>query len=158
MTYQNGKIYCIRNHIDDEVYIGSTTQLLCKRMVKHRHDMKLKQHVKVYTKMNELGIDKFYIELIENYPCESKEELCKREGHFIREMGTLNSVIAGRTQKEWKIEHKEHIKEYQENNKYSIQAYHKSYTEEHKEKRKEYNEVNRVEILEKKRLYRIKNT
>ena len=102
MTYQNGKIYCVRNHIDDDVYVGSTTQLVCKRMVKHRHDMKLKQHVKVYTNMNELGIDKFYIELIENYPCESKEELCKREGHFIREMGTLNSVIAGRTQKEWK--------------------------------------------------------
>ena len=97
MTYQNGKIYCIRNHTDDDVYIGSTTQLLCNRMVKHRHDMKRKPDMKVYKKMHELGIDKFYIELIENYPCESKEELCKREGHFIREMGTLNSSIAGRT-------------------------------------------------------------
>ena len=33
----------------------------------------------------------------------------------------------------------------------------KMYNQEFKDKRKEYNEINRVEILEKKRLYRIKN-
>ena len=97
MTYQNGKLYCIRNHIDDDVYIGSTTQLLCKRMVKHRHEMKRKPDMKVYSKMNELGVEKFYIVQIENCPCVNKEELLKREGHFIREMGTLNSSIVGRT-------------------------------------------------------------
>ena len=31
------------------------------------------------------------------------------------------------------------------------------YNQEFKDKRKEYNEINRVDILEKKRLYRIKN-
>jgi len=100
-------------------------------MVKHRHEMKRKPDMKVYTNMHELGIDKFYIELIENYPCESKEELCKREGHFIREIGTLNSSVAGRTKD--------------------------MYYQECKDKILEYRETNRVEILEKKRLYRIKN-
>ena len=68
-------------------------------MVKHLHEMKRKPDMKVYTKMNELGIDKFYIELIEHYPCKGKEEVCKREGHVIREMETLNSSVAGRTMK-----------------------------------------------------------
>ena len=29
--FSKGKIYCIRNNIDDEIYIGSTTQPLSKR-------------------------------------------------------------------------------------------------------------------------------
>ena len=29
-NYQNGKIYCIRNYINDEIYVGSTTQALSK--------------------------------------------------------------------------------------------------------------------------------
>jgi hypothetical protein len=47
--------------------------------------------------MNELGIDNFYIELYENYSCSSKEELNRREGEIIRDIGNLNHVIAGRT-------------------------------------------------------------
>ena len=36
MTYNNGTIYCIRNTVDDEIYVGSTTQPLCKIMAGHR--------------------------------------------------------------------------------------------------------------------------
>ena len=46
---------------------------------------------------------------------ENKEELRKREGFFIREMGTLNSCIAGRSKKDWTIENHEHVVE-QKNN------------------------------------------
>ncbi len=129
MKYQNGKIYSIRNHIDDDVYIGSTVVLLSKRMVKHRCEMNRNTKFKVYTKMNELGVDKFYIELIENFPCGNKEELRQREGHFIRELGTLNSSVAGRTKK--------------------------MYNDEFKYKYKEYREINKVEILKTKKEYRI---
>ena len=34
--YSQGKIYQILNTITDDVYIGSTTQLLCNRMKSHR--------------------------------------------------------------------------------------------------------------------------
>ena len=71
--------------------------------------------------MNEIGIEHFEIEEIEKFPCESKEELRKREGHYIKELGTLNTLIAGRTNKEYKEENKEFIKEwkkqYYQNNK-----------------------------------------
>ena len=42
--------------------------------------------------MNELGIEHFYIELIEKHPCDSKEELLQKEGEHIRKIGTLNTI------------------------------------------------------------------
>ena len=135
--YKNGKIYCIRNNINDDIYVGSTTQPLCKRMAYHRQDAKKenKMHQTFYSKVNEIGIENFYIELIEDYPCESVEQLRKREGEFIREMGTLNHVIAGRTGKEWLEQNKEKVKEY-------FKEYHK-----------EYDKANRDNILEYKKEY-----
>ena len=111
-SYRNGKIYCIRNTIDDEVYVGSTCQLLSKRMAVHRRDMTgYKKNRKLYSKMNELGKDTFYIELIEDYPCDNVAQLTRREGQLIREIGTLNHAIAGRTKKEWGKDNEEHLKE-----------------------------------------------
>ncbi len=48
--------------------------------------------------MNEIGFDRFRIQLIEDYPCSDKYELRQREGYWIRQMGTLNMKVAGRTQ------------------------------------------------------------
>jgi group I intron endonuclease len=80
--YKNGRIYKLLNRIDDECYVGSTCQPLSKRMVYHRWDATRpkRQHYPLYTKMKEYGIENFYIELIEAYPCENNEELRKREG------------------------------------------------------------------------------
>ena len=89
MTYQNGKIYCIRNTIDDDIYVGSTTQLLSERMCLHRSKVKANLHHKLYLKMYKFGLDKFYIELIENCPCSSKEELRKSECFFCSTNGNL---------------------------------------------------------------------
>ncbi len=57
--------------------------------------------------MNEIGLDKFYIELYEIYSCSSKEELNKKEGEIIRLIGTLNMQIAGRTDTEYYVDNKE---------------------------------------------------
>ena len=51
--------------------------------------------------VKEIGHDRSFIELVELYPCTTKEELRARDGHFIRERGTLNTKVAGRTRKEW---------------------------------------------------------
>ena len=68
--------------------------------------------------MNELGSDKFYIELYEIFKCVSKEELKKHEGKIIREIATMNMRIAGRTIKEWYNDNKDtKVKEYNTNNK-----------------------------------------
>ena len=45
--------------------------------------------------MHELGAEHVYIELIEYDSCNDVYELRAREGHFIRQLGTLNKQIAG---------------------------------------------------------------
>ena len=115
MNYKHGKIYSIRNTVDDDIYIGSTCQRLSQRMVKHRFNAKQEvcSNYRLYQKMNELGIDKFYIELVIEYPCENKDQLRAKEGEYIREVGTLNMLIAGRTTKHYREEHKEKMSKYQ---------------------------------------------
>ena len=106
--YQKSKIYAIRNNLNDEIYIGSTSSELCKRMVKHRSTAKqepFKSPFHLY--MNENGIENFYIELVEECPCENIEQLRKREGELIREMGSLNKKIAGRSFQEYSKTYKQ---------------------------------------------------
>ena len=97
MNYSNGKIYQILNTVDDSCYVGSTTQPLCKRMAMHRQRARTGADRIVYTKMRGLGVANFYIELLEDYPCNNAGQLRMREGYFIREIGTLNQRKARRT-------------------------------------------------------------
>ena len=144
--YINGRIYKILNYIDNEVYVGSTCLPLSKRMATHRDNARRpeKQHYLLYTKMMEYGIENFYIELIEAYPCENMGELRKREGHFIREVGTLNKLIAGRTRQE-------HRREYRRDNREKVLTLKKEYYQDNREKelawRKEYHQNNREKGL-----------
>ena len=66
-NYQNGKVYAIRSHSTDKIYIGSTTQLLFKRLSGHVADYK-RNHIVSSRKIIELG--DYYIELLCDYPCE----------------------------------------------------------------------------------------
>ena len=148
MEYRHGKIYQILNNIDDSVYVGSTCQSLSERMSKHRWSMKTNRHKGLLCdRIEEFGIDAFYIELIEEYPCNSKEQLRAREGHYIRERGTLNKQIAGRTKQEFNQEwYKKNVgynHKYYEQNKDIILEQNKLYRETHKDM-----------ILEQSKLYR----
>ena len=143
--YTNGRIYKILNYMDNEVYVGSTCQPLSKRMAKHRVEMNSETtaHKPLYKKMKEHGVEHFYIELIEVHPCENGEQLRKREGHYIREIGTLNKKIEGRTKKE-----------YREENRERFQARDKEYREENRERIKEYREENRERIRAREKEYK----
>ena len=55
--------------------------------------------------------DDAYIELIEECPCNDKNELNRREGQMIREMNCVNKRIEGRTGKEYREDNKEYIKQ-----------------------------------------------
>ena len=67
-------------------------------MVEHRSKAKADNNIKIYNAMKELGIENFNIILIENYPCNNKEELLSRENYNIRLYDTIkngyNGVIA----------------------------------------------------------------
>ncbi len=111
--YKNGKIYTIRCKNDDSlIYVGSTVQPLFKRWHQHKNDVKRKNNLLLYQKISETNIEDWYIELYEEFSCENKEQLNKREGEIIREIGTLNKRIAGRTQKDWNEANKDKMSEY----------------------------------------------
>jgi hypothetical protein len=89
-SYSNGKIYQVLNRINNEVYVGSTCSKLRKRMTDHRR--RADEHEgKLYDEMRRVCTTHFYIELIENYPCDNKDDLTAREQFYIRERGTLNN-------------------------------------------------------------------
>ena len=117
--YQNGTIYklwCVDN---DLVYYGSTVQPLYQRLHHHKcksNDCKSKLLFESSTDVR--------IELVEKFACNDKNELNAREGYYIRNYDCVNKKVSGRTQKEYRQEHKEEIAEYN-----------KQYHQENKEER-----------------------
>lgn len=109
--YSKGKIYALKTYQSDDVYIGSTTQALCQRKGGHKRNFnRYKKGKYCYvTSFKLCEYDDMYIELIENYPCATQEELHKREGEIIREINCVNKVIAGRSKKQWYEENKERL-------------------------------------------------
>jgi len=93
--YQKGKIYTIRNKKDPNlIYVGSTCDVyLSNRMSKHRVDSRRYPNNHFYKIIEDWN--DWYIELYENFPCNDKNELTKREGEVIRQIGTLNNKNAG---------------------------------------------------------------
>jgi hypothetical protein len=76
--FSKGKIYCIRSHQTDKVYVGSTVQKhLCMRMAGHKRDFKYYKNGKhsYVTSFDILQYDDAYIELIEDFPCENRNQL-----------------------------------------------------------------------------------
>ncbi len=150
--YSKGQIYTIRNRNDDnKIYVGSTIEPLYKRFYKHKSDSHREEHInmKIYIEVNGDWTN-WYIELYENYPCNSKKELKKREGEVIRLIGTLNSRIEGRNSKEYYIDNSNKIKE--QVNQYRIEN-----PDVIKERKRQYYIKNKDKINEKIKQYRIEN-
>jgi hypothetical protein len=108
-----GRVYSIRSHQTSDIYIGSTTQILCKRLSDHRRTYKsyLNGICGYVSSYEILPYEDAYIELIFEGEFESKYALMKKEGEYIREMDCVNKVIPGRTKQEYRDEHKDKAKE-----------------------------------------------
>jgi hypothetical protein len=90
-NYKEGKIYLLRSFQTDDVYIGSTCQSLAKRKGQHKGDYKRHSETSRYVSSFKLcQYEDMYIELLEEYPCESKEQLHRKEGMFIRDLECVN--------------------------------------------------------------------
>ena len=85
-NYKNGKTYKLISDETDFIYVGSTTQQLSKRLYEHKRDSKKGCKSKVYETMRDVGIDTFRIVLINEFPCENKEHLCKEEERCRKEI------------------------------------------------------------------------
>ena len=124
--YNNSCIYKIWKH--NFIYIGSTCNFK-QRMYSHKYRCNNINSINYNNKIYQTirlngGWNNFEKEIIENVSCNSKKELCILEGNFIKQFGNLNSKIAGRTYKEYRIDNREIInnkkRKYREINKERI--------------------------------------
>ena len=140
--YVNSKIYQITDNAYTNCYIGSTYSTLAKRMSQHRDDYnryiigKIAQTCS-YDIFDEFGVENCKIELVESYPCESRDDLNKCEGYWIRETQCVNRVMTGRTRHQYREDNRdtiaEHKKEYAATHKDVITASQKSWAQGNKE-------------------------
>ena len=143
--YSLGKIYTIRHPASKKYYIGSTCQKYLSRYFNSNKSAYICGRLtKTVNKLFDIGVDDCYIELLENYPCNDKNELTKREGELIRlhKNNLVNKRIEGRTIKEYCVDNIETKKKYDE--QYRIDN-----SETIKQKRKEYRIDNNDKLKQK---------
>ena len=176
--YQQGKIYKIISNQTNDIYYGSTSErLLSRRFANHRSAYKkwLNGNLDYTTSYEVLKCNNCKIILVENFPCNSKDELKAREQFYIDNNVCVNKFKAmtlmsqkeykKEYSKEWYIKNKDKTtsqrKIYRNNNKEKISHHNNEYYTKNKEKvlnqKKTYYAENRDKILEEHKQYYIKN-
>ena len=158
VDYSKSLIYklCCKNPEIKEIYVGSTTNFI-KRKYQHKSDCYNKNrnhynHYKYQFIRNNGGFDNWDMVLIENYPCDNKRELEKKERYFMELLNaTLNTKKSYLSEEEKIEQQKECVKDYRENNKDKIKEHKKNNNE--KNKKKKYNCVcgSNLRLADKKR-------
>lgn len=128
VNYQLGKIYKIVDLDSNKCYVGSTCEpTLARRLAKHVGDYKqyLKGKGKYISSYIVLAQDDYDIVLLENYPCNNKDELHSRERHYSQLIPCVNKnknqgLINEMGQKEYK---KQHSQKYYAINKEAIKQH-----------------------------------
>tara|TARA_R110000823_G_scaffold247928_1_gene371625 strand:+ start:27 stop:677 length:651 start_codon:yes stop_codon:yes gene_type:complete len=148
--YKLGKIYMVYPKVDNadegDVYYGSTTVTLARRMTHHRTVKKCSSKLL----FDKYGVENCFIELVEKYPCDTKDELTKKEGEYIRANKCVNKAIPGRTKKEYYDDNSNKILE-------KMKQYYIENVDKRLEYRNQYYDKNSDKILEKMKQYYIEN-
>ena len=155
----NCKIYKITSLNNPElVYYGHTCQTLSSRFSKHK-TLSNKSSSKIIIEKGDA-----IIILVEDYPCESRDQAKSREAYYVLNNPCVNKCVPGRTKTEYYEDNKkeilEHKKECYELNKEHYLEENKKYMESHKERiqeyKKQYAEKNKEKIQEYKKQYHLK--
>ena len=158
-----GLIYKIFDNTNGNIYYGSTTVTISKRMTGHRSKYKewVAGNARKCKSYDILKNGDYSYSLVEQVEYEDKGELLQRERWYIENNECVNKNIPTRSQDE-KIEyHKEYNKEYYQQNREglleNVMEYRQKNREIINEKRKQYREKNWEEISKKKKEYNQKN-
>jgi hypothetical protein len=146
--YANGKVY--RLLCGGLVYYGSTIQTLTERLYHHNSIGNTCSSKILY----EIG-DEVKIELVEEYPCNSKRELELREQYYISNFECVNLQNAFLTKEERKKYMELFLKDYYLKNSKIIKnrasEYYNLNKEEISKKSKEKYDINKEEILRRRK-------
>ena len=132
--YDDGKIYKVVSDQTTDVYYGSTCSTLYDRYARHTHYYRIGRACSI---KRILKYDDSKIVLVENFPCNNKDELLRRERYYIENNDCVNIQVPLRTVKEYYDDYQQEIiaqkKEYRAVNKEKIKLSSKKYREENKE-------------------------
>ena len=110
--YKNAKIYKIIDNTNNDIYIGSTTQArLSRRLSGHKQDAKLN---KGCVSKQIINNGDYKIVLIENYSCNSKDELLAREQFYIDKFDCINKQRAKSCHQVLLEQYRKHHQKYKE--------------------------------------------
>lgn len=142
VNYQLGKIYKIVCRITGEVYIGSTCEpTLSRRLVSHRSACKHfyeKNRGSRFASFQIILRGDYYIDLLENFPCNSSDELRKKEREYYDKIECINVCRPFLYVEELQAERKI----YDEIHKDIIREQHIQYIDEHRERVNECKRLN----------------
>ena len=145
VNYQQGKIYKIVCHNTGLIYYGSTCEpSLARRLHYHKTSyMCVKYKVKC-TSTKVLENDNYGIFLVENYPCNNKDELRMRERFYIENNECVNKCIPIRFKEEIPLLNKGHYKRKKTERLEAMKIYYLEHKAEIAEYQKEYREKNKA--------------
>tara|TARA_R110000782_G_scaffold136576_2_gene229012 strand:+ start:1878 stop:2378 length:501 start_codon:yes stop_codon:yes gene_type:complete len=140
INYQNGKIYKIIDNTNGNIYIGSTAEpTLARRLAGHvgTYKHKVKTGKGANCKSFEIIQNGDYrIILIEDYPCDSKDQLNQREQFHMNNNQCINQLRASTDReareaykKKWREENRDYAKQYQIENQEKLNRYRKELRE-----------------------------
>jgi len=164
--YNNASIYTIRNRADESlIYVGSTIGPIHKRLSVHKSHCKQGKPVSLYSHIIDNDWTDWYIELYEKVNCNDREELCRREGQVIREIGTINKCIAGSTRKESnsryytanREKHKESMARWYDANREKVKDNNARWKDANRDKVKEWYDANRDKVKDNNARWRAEN-
>ena len=120
VNYADGKIYRIDCLTSGLVYFGATCKkTVAQRLAKHvnNYNTWVRNNTNKYmTSFEVLKNNNYIISLIEECPCENKDQLNARESFFIRNNDCVNKTIPNRTSGEYNLKYRndnaEKIKKY----------------------------------------------
>jgi hypothetical protein len=153
-NYLNGKVYAIRSHQTEQVYIGSTVERLSARMGKYRalYNKYKDGEGCYYSCFKILDHADAYIELLAKHECLCREELDQYKGDYIRsEPNAVNKIRDEDTE-----QLRERKKKYREDNAEKIKAREKLYYQANREKIKQQVRIYKQNNVEKIRDYESK--
>ena len=155
VDYSKSFIYKLSSYDNDLIYIGSTTQILCKRLYQHKTKMNCTSKI-LFENSNNV-----FITLLEEVTATNKQELHAIERRYIENFDCVNKKIPLRTPKEYRQDNRELITEksriYRQNNKEMVLEKKRIYNQNNKGKQQIYYQQNKKMISEKKRIYNQQN-
>ena len=129
--YSKSKIYKIVCNVTGLIYVGSTCEpTLARRLAKHVGSYKIwiKHNKKYMTSFEIIKSGNYDIILVEECPCETQDQLHKRERHHIETIACVNKANPITTF----LEKQEYKKQYYASNKERLAGQTKQYYENNK--------------------------